>query len=305
MTTDSSLLYLMSSFAAVVKAGSFTKAAARLDLSKSVVSRHVSALEKSLGVQLLYRSTHRLSLTEAGERFQLHCRDLEHVAGQAAAFATSSRAQPHGLLRLTLPQTLVVSPVGMLITRFQKLHPGIQLDVRVTSLQVDPVEEGFDLALRIGSLRDSNLICRKLRDVRMLAVAAPAYLKKHGQPRTAAELKQHDCLNYSEFESRARWPAARRDKGARPVALAGSLNTNSGVLLLNAVLAGQGIVIGPDLMFEPYLKRRQLRVVLADESREPSGLYAVYPQGRYASVNRRALVDFLSAELAALSKPSS
>ncbi len=303
MTTDSSLLNLMSSFAAVVKAGSFTKAAARLDLSKSVVSRHVSALEKKLGVQLLYRSTHRLSLTEAGERFQLHCRDLEHVAEQAAAFATAARAQPHGLLRITLPQTLVVSPVGMLITRFQQLHPSVQLDVRVTSLQVDPIEEGFDLALRIGELEDSNLICRKLRDVRILVVAASAYLQRRGHPRTAADLKQHDCLNYSEFESRARWPAGRRDSRAKPVALTGSLSTNSGVLLMNALLAGQGIVIGPDLMFEPYLKRRQLRVVLEDELRAASGLYAVYPQGRFASVNRRALVDFLSTELASAPAP--
>src|SRR3954469_20817349 len=206
MTTDSSLLYLMTSFAEVVKSGSFTKAAARLDLSKSVVSRHVSALEKALGVQLLYRSTHRLSLTEAGEKFQLHCRDLEHVAEQAAAFATATRAQPHGLLRLTLPQTLVVSPVGPLIARFQQLHPTVQLDVRVTSLQVDPIEEGFDLALRIGNLKDSNLIGRRLRDVRIIAVAAPAYLKRRGHPRTAVDLKDHDVLNYSEYESRARWP---------------------------------------------------------------------------------------------------
>ena len=299
MTTNSGLLNLMSSFAAVVKAGSFTKAAVRLDLSKSVVSRHVSALEKSLGVQLLYRSTHRLSLTEAGERFQLYCRDLEHVAEQAAAFATTARAQPHGLLRITLPQTLVVSPVGTLITRFQKLHPEVQLDVRVTSLQVDPIEEGFDLALRIGSLQDSNLVCRKIRDVRILAVAAPAYLKRHGHPRTAAELKAHNCLIYSEFESRGRWPAGRRERGARAVALTGSLSTNSGVLLINALLAGQGIVIGPDLMFEAYLKRRQLRVVLQADTREPSGLYAVYPQGRYSSVNRRALVDYLVAEIGA------
>jgi len=296
MTSASALLNLMSSFAAVVKAGSFTRAATRLDLSKSVVSRHVSALEKALGVQLLYRSTHRLSLTEAGERFHLYCKDLEHVAEQAAAFATSAREQPQGLLRLTLPQTLVVSPVGSLITRFQQLHPTVQLDVRVTSLQVDPIAEGFDVALRIGTLQDSNLVCRKISDVRFIAVAAPAYLKRHGSPATAADLKQHNCLIYSEFESRGRWPLENRGR-SKAVALTGSLSTNSGVLLINALLAGQGIVIGPDLMFEPYLKRRQVRVILEEESRESSGVYAVYPQGRFSSVNRRALVDFLIAEL--------
>ena len=289
----------MSSFAAVVKAGSFTQAAARLDLSKSVVSRHVSILEKALDVQLMYRSTHRLSLTEAGERFYLYCKDLEHVAEQAAAFATSAREQPQGLLRMTLPQTLVVSPVGRLIARFQQVHSAVQLDVRVTSLQVDPIEEGFDLALRIGNLQDSNLICRKIRDVRFQAVATPGYLKRHGCPRTPDELVDHNCLVYSEFESRSRWPSRKRAARDKPVALSGNLSTNSGVLLINALLAGQGIVVGPDLMFEPYLKRRRVRVILDDFRLEPSGLYAVFPPGRFSSVNRRALVDFLIAELKA------
>jgi DNA-binding transcriptional LysR family regulator len=289
----------MSSFAAVVKAGSFTQAAARLDLSKSVVSRHVSILEKALDVQLMYRSTHRLSLTEAGERFYLYCKDLEHVAEQAAAFATSAREQPQGLLRMTLPQTLVVSPVGRLIARFQQVHSAVQLDVRVTSLQVDPIEEGFDLALRIGNLQDSNLICRKIRDVRFQAVATPGYLKRHGCPRTPDELVDHNCLVYSEFESRSRWPSRKRAARDQPVALSGNLSTNSGVLLINALLAGQGIVVGPDLMFEPYLKRRRVRVILDDFRLEPSGLYAVFPPGRFSSVNRRALVDFLIAELKA------
>jgi DNA-binding transcriptional LysR family regulator len=298
LNTDNNLLYLMSTFAAVVKAGSFTRAAARVELSKSVVSRHVSALEKALGVQLLYRSTHRLSLTEAGERFHLYCKDLDQVAEQAAVFATSAREKPQGLLRVTLPQTLAVSPVGHLIAKFQKMQPAVQLDVRVTSLQVDPVEEGFDLALRIGNLQDSSLICRKIRDVRIQAVAAPAYLKRHGHPRTPAELGGHNCLTYSEFESRARWPQAKRTARGKPATLSGNLSTNSGVLLINALLAGQGIVVGPDLMFERYVKQRRVRVILDDHRLEPTGLYAVFPPGRFSSVNRRAFVDFLVSELA-------
>jgi DNA-binding transcriptional LysR family regulator len=291
------LLELMSSFAEVVKTGSFTKAAARLQLSKSVVSRHVSALESELGQQLLYRSTHSLSLTEAGERFHVHCKDLEHVAERAAAFATSAPERARGLLRVTLPQTLVVSPVGRLISRFQEKYPDVQLDVRVTSLQVDPIEEGFDLALRIGNLNDSSLMCRKLRDVRFQAVASPAYLKRHGCPRTPKELRNHNCLSYSEFQSRARWPFGSEGTRGKPVLLSGNLGTNSAVLLTHALLAGQGIVVGPDLMFEPYLKRRRLRVILEDRRPEPSGLYAVFPPGRFASVTRKAFVDFLAAEL--------
>ncbi len=297
MPTSKNLLNLMSTFAAVVKAGSFTRAATRVDLSKSVVSRHVSMLEKELGVQLMYRSTHRLSLTEAGERFYEYCKDLEHVAEQAAAAATAAREQPQGSLRITLPQTLVVSPVGALITRFQQTHPAVQLDVRVTSLQVDPVEEGFDIALRIGELADSSLVCRKLCDVRFVAVAAPAYLKRCGTPREPAELSGHNCLNYSEFESRARWRAGKRTARGRNAPLPGNLSTNSGVLLMNALLAGQGIVVGPDLMFEAHLARKQLRLILEAFPFEATGLYAVFPPARFTSVNRRAFVEFLAAAL--------
>jgi DNA-binding transcriptional LysR family regulator len=291
------MLHLMSSFAVVVKAGTFTRAAARLGLSKSVVSRHVSALERELGVQLMYRSTHQLSLTEAGERFYAYCKDLEDVAEQAVAVATAAGEQPKGLLRIALPQTLIVSPLGGLISRFQHDYPDVQLDVRVTSLQVDPIEEGFDLALRIGDLRDSNLMCRKIRDVRFQAVAAPEYLKRRGTPRTLEELKDHNCLTFSEFESRSRWAAELNGVRKKHVALSGNLNTNSGVLLMNALLAGQGIVIGPDLMFEPCIQRGEVRVVLDDRARGPSGLYAIFPAGRFPSVSRKAFVDYLVAGL--------
>lgn len=286
-------LNLMASFAVVVKAGSFTRAATRLGLSKSVVSRHVTALERRLGVQLLYRSTHQLSLTEAGERFFDCCKDLEGVAEQAIAAATAERERPHGLLRLTLPQTLVVSPVGSLITRFQRAFPGVHLDVRVTSLQVDPIEEGFDLALRLGSVRDANLVFQKIREVRSIAVATPAYLRRHGVPRSREDLKGHNCLTFSEFAARPRWPAEARAARRGSAALPGSLSTNSGVLMMNALLDGQGIVIGPDLLFEPYLRRRRLQTVLEEPIQDGAGLYAVYPPGRFSPANRKAFVGYL------------
>jgi DNA-binding transcriptional LysR family regulator len=280
----------MASFALVVKTGSFTLAASRLGLSKSVVSRHVSALERELGVQLLYRSTHRLSLTEAGERFYEYCRDLDQVVEQATAMVTASQENPRGLLRITLPQTLVVSPLGKWIARFQTRHPDVQLDVRVTSLQVDPIEEGFDIALRIGELADSNLLCRKLADMRMLAVAAPAYIKQHGKPRNEKELAAHRLLSYSEFGSRT-----GRTAGVRRAVAQASLSTNSGVLLMHALLAGQGIVVGPELMLQPHLRQREL-VVLLDHY-APTALTAVFPPGRFPTAARKRFVEFLLAAL--------
>jgi DNA-binding transcriptional LysR family regulator len=293
------LLGRMASFATVVRSGSFPRGAARLGLSKSVVSRHVSLLEKELGVQLLYRSTHRLSLTEAGERFYAYCKDLEQVSEQAVAVATAGRERPRGLLRVTLPQTLVMSPLGAMLARFQKKYPEVHLDVRVTSLQVDPIEEGFDLALRIGDLPDSNLVCRKLRDVRQLAVATPGYIRSHGTPRTLDDLKHHNCLVATEFESRSRWPDDRNPARRTRTTLAGNLSTNSAVLLMHALLAGQGIALGPDLMFETHLKRGRIRAVLQEHEPAVTGLYAVFPPGRFPSASRSAFVDFLAAELRA------
>lgn len=294
-------LSLLSSFAAVVKAGSFTKAAQRIGLSKSVVSRHVSALERQLGVQLLYRSTHKLSLTEAGERCYVHCKDLEELAERAVTVANIARETPRGLLRVTLPQTLVLSPVGRLLTRFQQRFPEVELDVRVTSLLVDPIEEGFDVALRIGDQEDSALVCRRICDVRFQTVAAPSYIKRHGRPRTVDELKAHNCLLYSDFATRMQMPE-RQGARRRPLALRGNFNTNSGVLLINALLAGQGIVTGPDLMFASYVRRGQVKVLFSEAGARDTALYALFPPGRFPTVSRTALVDFLIAELAA--KPS-
>jgi DNA-binding transcriptional LysR family regulator len=299
MPTNTRLLPLMSSFSAVVNAGSFTKAATHLGLSKSVVSRHVSTLERKLGVQLLYRSTHRLSLTETGERFYAYCKDLDDVAEQALAAAAAAKETPSGLLRATLPQTLVVSPLGALITRFQTIYPDVQLDVRVTSLQVDPIEEGFDLALRIGTLADSSLIYRKIRDVRFRAVATPGYLETFGRPRTPEDLREHNCLTYSEFAARGRGTFGGRGTGKKPVELAGNLSTNSGVLLMQALLSGQGIAIGPDIMFEEQVERHDLEIILDEYEPEAAELYAVFPPGRFASAGRKAFVDFLAANLAA------
>lgn len=287
------MLGLMSSYAVVVRAGSFTQAASRLGLSKSVISRHISALEKQLGVQLLYRSTHHLRMTEAGERFYARCRDLDQIVEQATAVATAGQETPRGLLRITLPQTLVVSPIGNMIARFQEKHPEVQCDVRVTSLQVDPIEEGFDLALRIGDLEDSSLLCRKLLDLRLIAVATQGYVKRHGRPRSLRELHKHNCLLYSEFDSRSRRSVA--DAPRRTVMPQASLSTNSGVLLLHALLAGQGIVVGPEIMFEPHLRTGRLQIVF--DAFKPTALYAVFPPGRFPTARRQAFVDFLAAEL--------
>jgi DNA-binding transcriptional LysR family regulator len=291
------LMSLMATFSEVARTASFTQAASRMGLSNSVVSRHVTALEKELGTQLIYRSTHGLTLTEAGEEFFIHCEELQTAARRAAEFGEAARQTPHGRLRITLPQTLVVSPVGALISKFQQRFPDLRLDVRVTSLQRDPIEEGFDVALRIGRLKDSNLVGRKIRDVHFIAVASASYLARRGAPRAAEDLRGHNCLVYSEFASHTRWTFKDDTVARKTTPLTGNFATNSGVLLINALLAGQGIVVGPDLMFESLLKRRRVRVVLDGQLAQPTGLYAVFPKTHFPSTNRKAFVDFLLESL--------
>ena len=288
----------MADFAIVVKSGSFTRAALRLGISKSVVSRRVTRLEEELGIQLLYRSTHSLSLTEAGERLFAQCKDLDDIAEQAKAAAAEVQQSPRGLLRITLPQSLAVSPLGKLVSLFQEAYPEMQVDARVTSLQVDPIDEGFDLALRTGALADSGLVCRRISEVRIQAVATAAYLQRHGRPETKNDLSEHNCLVYSEFgvrdgKSTVKLGAANDP----PVVVGGNFSTNSGVLLLHALLAGQGIAIGPDLMFEEHVSTQAVEVIFDNHEANAEGLYAVFPPGRFASPGRTAFVDFLIGHL--------
>jgi len=294
MNTNPRILSLMANFAIVVNSSSFTRAASRLGVSKSVVSRRISRLEEELGVQLLYRSTHSLSLTEAGERLFTQCKDLDDIAEQAKATAAAVQQSPRGLLRITLPQSLAVSPLGKLISLFQAAYPEMLIDARVTSLQVDLIDEGFDLALRIGSLADSELICRRISELRMQAVATKAYLQRHGHPETINDLSKHNCLVYSEFAGRDGKSEVNLGAVSKsPVIVGGNLSTNSGVLLLHSLLAGQGIAIGPDLMFEEYVSKQAVEVIFDNHEATTVGLYAVFPQGRFASPGRTAFVNFL------------
>ena len=258
----------------------------------------MSRLEEALGVQLLYRSTHSLNLTEAGERLFAQCKDLDDIAEQAKAAAAEVQQSPRGLLRITLPQELAVSPVGKLVSLFQEEYPEMEVDARVTSLQVDLIHEGFDLALRTGALADSGLVCRRIGEIRIQAVATAAYLQRHGRPKSVDDLANHNCLVYSEFGVRDGKSEVKL--GARsdpPVVVGGDLSTNSGVLLLHALLAGQGIAIGPDLMFEEHVSAQAVKVIFENRETDAEGLYAVFPPGRFASPGRTAFVDFLISRL--------
>lgn len=206
-------LVFMESFAAVVEHGSFTAAAEQLNVSKPVISKQVSQLEHQLGARLLNRTTRRLHLTEAGERFYLHCRRALDEAIEAELAIATLQTEPQGTLRITAPQCLALSLFKEAMPAFQARYPKIRLELSISGRMVDLVQEGFDAALRIGELEDSSLIARRLATARFMVCASPAYWQQHGRPTHPRELAEHNCLIYSESAQPRQW--GFREKTAR------------------------------------------------------------------------------------------
>ncbi|WP_420426810.1 LysR family transcriptional regulator [Algiphilus sp.] len=282
----------MQTFAAVVDAGSFIGAADTLGLSKAAVSRHVNELEARLGVRLLHRTTRRLSLTSEGEVFLGRARDLLSILDEAEAEVTSSSVSARGRLRINVPVTFGIRQLAPLWSIFLAQHPQVELDVTLADRTVDLIEEGFDLAVRIGTLSSSSLISRKLATTRLIMCASPEYLAAHGTPATPAELGQHAVIVYSYAASGDEWrlegPAGTVSARTRPC-----FRSNNGDTCRAAALAGKGIVLQPDFLVGEDIQSGKLVELMPEYSAAKLGVYAVYPSRRLVALKVRALVDFL------------
>lgn len=287
-------LTLMETFAAVVDTGSFTAAAERLELSKSFVSKQITLLEQELGTRLLYRTTRKLSLSDEGARFYQHCRLIITEAENARAEVMESQASPRGNIRLTIPQSLIISGISQHLLDFQHRYPDITLDVIASGRAENLVEEGIDIALRVGQLEDSSLISRRLANCTFQVVASPQYLKKHGTPKQPADLMQHNCLSYGDSKFNRGWPFRLSNGELLTVKINGSLSCNDGVLIVDAVCDGLGIGFGPDFLFRKHVENGALQVLLEDYSLQPTTISALYPHNRHLSRRVRVLIDFLA-----------
>lgn len=288
-----SILPYLETFAAVVEKSSFTAAAEALNISKPVVSKRVSQLEQHLGVQLLHRTTRRLHLTEAGEVFARYAQRIVEEAREAEQSVLPLQSEPQGTLRITAPASLALSLLPEVLLRFQQRFPKVELDVRISGHYVDLVEEGIDVALRVGELEDSSMIARRLMPCRFLVCASPNYWKKHGVPDHPNDLRKHNCLVYSQSPKSDMWIFKDKNGEDINIKVKGNLRTDDGKLLLCAALAGQGLLIGPSFMVANAIKEGQLKPVLGDYSRTAMGLYAVYPYSKLVSSKVRAFVDYL------------
>jgi DNA-binding transcriptional LysR family regulator len=288
----------LEAFVAVVDAGSFARAAGRLGLSTSACSRLVADLEARLDARLLNRTTRSLSLTEPGRALLERARQLLADFAEAEALAQAGRVRARGTLRVSAPVIFGVRHLAPLIAPFQKRHPEVRLDLALADRKVDLVEEGFDLAVRIGSVDSPALIARPLGLTTILACAAPAYLKRRGVPRTPADLARHDCLIYTHLPVRGEWRFTAPDGRALRARVQGAVESNHSDLLVAAAVQGLGICCEPDFAVGPDLEAGRLVRVLADHAPPSAPIHAVYASRRQLSAKVRAYVDFLAEVLA-------
>lgn len=282
----------ISEFVHVAESESFTRAAKIMTLSTAQVSRQVSALEQRLNIKLLYRTTRKVSLTEEGRVFYQHCRNVLDGLDAAERAVTSLQSKPQGKIRLTVPVTYGERHVLPLVNDFMVLYGDVEVYAYLSNQQVDLVEDGYDLAIRLGKLGDSSMMAKKLGERTNCVCASPAYLEKYGSPHSLSELSKHSCL----LGTLDHWHF-RDDGKARKIRVAGRLRYNNGYSLSDAALKGLGIVQLPDYYVERYVQSGEL-VTLLDDYREPDeGIWAVYPQNRHLSPKIRLLVDYLAEHL--------
>lgn len=281
-------------FVAVAECGSFSRAAERLRLSSSHVSRQVALIEERLQARLLYRTTRRVSLTEAGQTFFVRCQRLIEERDEAFLTISDLHSTPTGLLRMTAAIAYGERFIVPLVNDFMAQHPQLKVEIDLTNRALDMVHEGFDLAIRLGRLNESSLVATRLAPRAMHLCAAPAYLEKYGRPHTLSELGQHNCLiGTSDI-----WLFQQdgREFAFRP---SGNWRCNSGQAVLDATLRGFGLSQLPEYYLNDLLRSGELISLLEANQPPNAAVWAVYPQRRYALPKVRLLIDALKGGLAA------
>jgi DNA-binding transcriptional LysR family regulator len=288
----------MELFVAVVDAGSFSAAARRLGLAPSSVARGIGGLEDELGVRLLARTTRRLSLTEPGRVYHERSRRILSEVEEARLSVARLEAAPRGLLRISVPVVFGRLHVAPALAEFLASYPEVEIDLSMTDAYVDLVEEGIDLAIRVGELQDSSLMARKLAPTRRVMCASPAYLERRGAPARPSDLKGHDCLSYRYSGAAPIWRLRAPDGTLHEIEVSGSLRTNNADALHIAALAGVGIVLLPTFLAGADIRGGRLRLLFEDHrvsatSSLDTNIHAVFPCNRHLSPKVRAFVDFL------------
>jgi DNA-binding transcriptional LysR family regulator len=281
-----------------VREGSFSAAARALELTPSAVSKQIGRLEDRLTVRLFNRTTRRLSLTEEGAAFYERAGRILADLEDAAEAVSSLKTVPRGRLRVTMPTAFGVIHLLPALPDFLARHPEMTLEIDLNDRFVNMIEEGFDLALRIGDMEDSSLIGRRLAANRRVLAAAPGYLAGRAALERPEDLAAHNCLIYTYRPQRHDWHLVDAAGQERVVTVTGNLETNNPMMLRAAALSGLGITLLPLWIIGPDIKAGRLRHVLPDYQWPDSAIHAVYPPGRHLSAKVRSFVDFLVEQFA-------
>jgi len=287
----------MRAFTRVVEAGGFAAAARDMGLARSVVHKHVLKLEDTLGTQLLRRSTRQVSTTETGHTFYLRCVQILAETDAAIAQVTELHDEPRGALRINAPMSFGTLQLAPLVGEFMARYPEVHVELALNDRFVDPIEEGFDISIRISAPRTvTSLVTREICPARLALCASSEYLAARGEPASPEDLLQHRCLHYGYQESGLRWPLTRAGKEIS-VAINCAMWSNNGDVLAQAALRHQGIALLPTFIVGAWLQSGQLRTVLTEYAPMPLQVTALYPRHRHLSARVSLFIDLLESQL--------
>lgn len=279
-------------FLHVAEKGSFTSASKKLGTSVAHISRQVGALEDHLGVKLFHRTTRKVTVTEVGQLYYQHCRPLLDGLNEAERAVLNLQEKPIGKLRFTAPVAYGEKIIAPLLSDFMRQYDTLHIDLELTNRTLDLVEGGYDLAIRLGMLEESSLIAKKLASRTLHICAAPSYIANRGTPHTLSELAHHNCL----LGTLDHWRLSDQGK-AKNIRVSGTMRCNNGPTLLNAAIAGHGIIQLPDYYIGEAVKTGKLIPLLKSYQPETEGIWAVYPPNRHMSPKVRMFIDYLATKL--------
>jgi DNA-binding transcriptional LysR family regulator len=279
-------------FTKVVQQGSFAAAAREMQLSRSAVSKYVIDLEQELGVQLLVRTTRSASPTENGQAYYERCLAILADLEEADVTVTRLQAEPRGILRVNAPMSFGTLHLGPALSDFMERYAELQIQLILSDQQIDPVQEGFDVTLRIADLPSSSLIARKIAPAHRVVCASPSYLQRRGTPQRPSDLREHDCLTYGHLATGKQWKLTGPD-GEHWISIPWTLCTNNAEVLCDAAVRGRGIALLPTFIAAAELRRGSLQTILESYEAPEISIYAIYPETRHLSVKVRLFIDFL------------
>jgi DNA-binding transcriptional LysR family regulator len=289
----------MEMFVRIVETGSFSSVARELGTTQPTISKQLTALESHLKTRLLNRSTRKLSLTESGQAYYERCKRIIDDVREAESTLGRLQGSISGHLHIDTSIAMGQMFLTPLVLKFQRQYPELSVELTLNDRFIDIVEEGVDVAIRIGRLGESNVVARKIGATRRVTIATPDYLKQHGRPRHPQDLTHHNCLLYSYLSTGNEW-MFQGPEGEIRVRVSGNFKSNNGHALREALLAGRGIAVSPDWLAHDGLRDGTTEAILTEFAPTPMDINAVFPSNRMLSAKVRAFVDFLQQEFRAI-----